>query len=153
MGERFLQPLLGHLLMWKFVGLPGRLLSSVPWAPSQRPLESQEPVPDLRPGLGCSVEVRQQPLCRDWRVVHLEAYVEIKCLGAQYLQVYQHTHISVSVLALCSAFPQVTSVHGWVPLCSAFLCGEGSFYHTHLSMSPKADSPVPPGNHALNSLP
>lgn len=44
----------------------------------------------------------------------------------------------------CSAFPQVVSVRAWVPLCSAFLCREGPFYHPHLSVSPEAGCPVLP---------
>ena len=65
-------------------------------------------------------------------------------MGAWYLQVRPHTHISVSVPVPCSAF---ISVDAWVPLCSALLCREGPFYHSHLSISPH------PGIHALNSLP
>lgn len=151
MGERFLQPLLGHLLTWKCVRLPGRLLSSVPWAPSQRPLERQEPVPDLHPGLGCSVEVRQQPLWGDWPVVHLEACVEIECSGAQYLQVYQHTRVSVSGLALALRSHRSSQCEPG-SLCALTSCAERALSTTLISpCPPKQAVQFSPADHALNS--
>ena len=65
------------------------------------------------------------------------------CVVPSGTSAHPHFSVAVSVPVPCSAF---ISVDAWVPLCSAFLCREGPFYHTHLSISP-------PGSHALNSLP
>lgn len=67
----------------------------------------------------------------------LEACVEIECSGARYLQVYQHTHVSVSGLALALRFHRSSQCEPG-SLCALPSCAEKAFL-------PPSSLHVPPG--------